>query len=105
MSSKKSHFIVFIHTQKPAQGARTEMPNFAEEGKWNVQEMVYFVDKIKSHHMDTATVIIDYDNWKVVKDRTDSVTGPQQMLDHVQKHYPQQYIQFIDIVKDVTPKK
>ena len=40
MSSKKSHFIVFIHTQKPAQGARTEMPNFAEEGKWNVQEMV-----------------------------------------------------------------
>jgi len=27
------------------------------------------------------------------------------MLDHVNKHYPQQYQQFMEIVKDVTPKK
>ena len=105
MSSKKSHYIVFIHTQQPAEGAHTEMKNFGEEGKWTMREMVYFVDRLKSHHNDSATVIIDYDNWKIVKDRTDSVTGPQQMLDHIQKHYPTQFADFMNLVRDVKPKK
>ena len=106
MSSKKGHFIVFQHSYMPAPGANTSMKNFGTEGKWRVQEYVYFVDRLKTRHWDSSTVIIDYDNWKVLKDSTggDPVTV-QGMLDHINKHYPQQYQQFMQVVKDVTPKK
>ena len=40
--------------------------NFGTEGKWRVQEYVYFVDRLKSGI--GPNVIIDYDNWKVLKD-------------------------------------
>ena len=106
MSKNKGHFIVFQHIYRPAPGANTSMKNFGTEGKWQVQEYVYFVDKLKSRHWDSSTVIIDYDNWKVLKNSTggDEVSV-QGMLDHVNKHYPQQYEQFMNVVKDVTPKK
>ena len=65
MSSKKGHYIVFQHSYMPAPGANTSMKNFGTEGKWRVQEYVYFVDRLKTRHWDSSTVIIDYDNWKV----------------------------------------
>ena len=42
--------------------------------------------------------VLDYDNNKVIKDRTGNLT-PQVMLDHVQKNYPAQYKQFMEFVK------
>ena len=45
----------------PAPGANTSMKNFGTEGKWRVQEYVYFVDRLKTRHWDSSTVIIDYD--------------------------------------------
>ena len=105
MSSKKSHYIVIIHAHQPAEGSHPEMKDFGEKGQWTMNETVYFVDKLKPRHMDSASVVIDYDNWKVLKDRTNSISNPQQMLDHVQKNYPQQFKQFMDIVIDVKPKK
>ena len=67
--------------------------------------MVYFIDRLRSRHWD-PTVIIDYDNWKVLKDSTggDEVTV-QGMLDPVNKHYPQQYQQFMEVVKDVKSNR
>lgn len=106
MSKNKGHFIVFQHVYQPAPGANTSMKNFGTEGQWRVQEMVYFVDRLRPRHWDSSTVIIDYDNWKVLKASTggDEVTV-QGMLDHVNKHYPQQYQQFMEVVKDVKPNK
>ena len=44
MSKNKGHFVVFQHVYRPAPGANTSMKNFGEEGQWQVQEYVYFVD-------------------------------------------------------------
>lgn len=106
MSKNKSHFIVFQHSYMPAEGANPSMKNFGTEGRWRVQEYVYFVDRLKSRHWDSSTVIIDYDNWKVLKGPSDGEpVTVQSMLDHVQKHYPQQFKQFMEIVKDVKPNR
>ena len=73
---------------------------------WTIELSPTAVITRPSRHWDSSTVIIDYDNWKVLKDGTggDPVTV-QGMLDHVQKHYPQQFQKFMDIVRDVIPKK
>ena len=45
------------------------MKTLALKVKWRVQEMVYFIDRLRSD-IGIPPVIIDYDNWKVLKDST-----------------------------------
>ena len=97
LTMKGKHFIIFVHVYRPGEGARPESKNFGSEGRWNMQEEVYFFSNVPNKFLLSATAILDYDNDKVIKDRTGNLT-PQLMLDHVQKNYPQQYKKFMEFV-------
>ena len=95
---KGIHFIIFVHVYRPGEGSRTSSKDFGTTGKWNMQEEVYFFSNVPTKFLKSATAILDYDNNKVIKDRTGNQT-PQVMLDHVEKNYPAQYKQFMEFVK------
>ena len=42
---KGKHFIIFVHVYRPGEGAATQTKNFGIDGKWNMQEEIYFLDK------------------------------------------------------------
>ena len=42
LTMKGKHFIIFVHVYRPGEGARPESKNFGSEGRWNMQEEVYF---------------------------------------------------------------
>jgi|TARA_Y100000310_G_C20680411_1_gene815591 hypothetical protein len=94
---KGKHFIVFVHVYRPGEGARTEAKGYGIDGKWNMQEEVYFLDKVSDKFLTRATAILDYDNNKVIKDRIGSLT-PEKMLSHVEQNYPDQYLKFIKVI-------
>ena len=94
---KGKHFIIFVHVYRPGEGARTEAKGYGIDGKWNMQEEIYFLDKISTKFLTRATAILDYDNDKVIKDRIGGLT-PDKMLAHVQEKYPDQFLQFMKVV-------
>jgi hypothetical protein len=94
---KGKHFIVFVHVYRPGEGASTQTKDFGLDGKWYMQEEIYFLDKVSTRYLTRATAILDYDNNKVIKDRIGSLT-PDKMLAHVQEKYPDQFLQFMKVV-------
>ena len=94
---KGKHFIIFVHVYRPGEGARTETKDFGIDGKWNMQEEVYFLDKVSDKFLTRATAILDYDNNKFIKTRSEGLT-PEKMLSHVQEKYPDQFLQFMKVV-------
>ena len=94
---KGKHFIIFVHVYRPGEGAATQTKNFGIDGKWNMQEEIYFLDKVSTKFLIKATAILDYDNNKVIKTRIDGLT-PEKMLAHVQEKYPDQFLQFMKVV-------
>ena len=94
---KGKHFIVFVHVYRPGEGAATQIKDFGVDGKWNMQEEIYFLDKVSDKFLTRATAILDYDNDKVIKDRIGGLT-PGKMLAHVQEKYPDQFLQFMKVV-------
>ena len=94
---KGKHFIIFVHVYRPGEGARTEAKGYGIDGKWNMQEEVYFLDKVSDKFLTRATAILDYDNNKIIKTRIEGLT-PEKMLSHVQEKYPDQFLQFMKVV-------
>ena len=94
---KGKHFIVFVHVYRPGEGARTEAKGYGMDGKWNMQEEVYFLDRVADKFLRRATAILDYDNNKVIKDRIGGLT-PEKMLGHVEQNYPDQYLKFLKVI-------
>ena len=94
---KGKHFIVFVHVYRPGEGAATQIKDFGVDGKWNMQEEIYFLDKVSSKFLTRATAILDYDNNKIIKTRIEGLT-PDKMLAHVQEKYPEQFLQFMKVI-------
>ena len=94
---KGKHFIVFVHVYRPGEGAATQIKDFGVDGKWNMQEEIYFLDKVSSKFLTRATEILDYDNNKIIKTRIEGLT-PDKMLAHVQEKYPEQFLQFMKVI-------
>jgi hypothetical protein len=97
LGMKGNHFIVFIHVYRPGEGAATQIKDFGLDGKWNMQEEIYFLDKVSTKFLTRATAILDYDNDKIIKDRIGGLT-PAKMLAHIQEKYPDQFLQFMKVV-------
>ena len=97
LGMKGKHFIIFVHVYRPGEGALTQIKDFGLDGKWNMQEEVYFLDKVTDKYLTRATAILDYDNGKVIKDRIGGLT-PEKMLSHVQENYPKEFGQFLKTV-------
>ncbi len=96
---KGKHFIIFVHVYRPGEGARTESKDFGLDGKWNMQEEIYFLDKVSDKFLTRATAILDYDNNKIIKTRIEGLT-PEKMLAHVQEKYPDQFLQFMKVISE-----
>lgn len=97
LGMKGKHFIIFVHVYRPGEGARTESKDFGLDGKWNMQEEIYFLDKVSDKFLTRATAILDYDNNKIIKTRIEGLT-PEKMLSHVQEKYPDQFLQFMKVI-------
>ena len=99
LGMKGKHFIIFVHVYRPGEGARTESKDFGLEGKWNMQEEIYFLDKVSNKFLTKATAILDYDNNKIIKTRIEGLT-PEKMLAHVQEKYPKEFLRFMKVVSE-----
>ena len=99
LGMKGKHFIIFVHVYRPGEGARTESKDFGLDGKWNMQEEIYFLDKVSAKFLTRATAILDYDNNKIIKTRIEGLT-PEKMLAHVQEKYPDQFLQFMKVISE-----
>tara|TARA_B110001454_G_scaffold85154_1_gene81833 strand:- start:126 stop:437 length:312 start_codon:yes stop_codon:yes gene_type:complete len=94
---KSKHFIIFVHVYRPGEGAATQIKDFGVDGNWNMQEEIYFLDKVTSKFLTRATAILDYDNNKIIKTRIEGLT-PEKMLAHVQEKYPDEFLRFMKVV-------
>jgi len=72
----KKIFIVVTHSQ------------VTENRKARTQEKCEFVDQLKTRHQVGATLIIDYLNEKIVKDRNEGTY--QDYIWYLHRHYPNQ---------------
>lgn len=75
------------------------MPN--NPGKHTVNEKCEFVTDIKNRHMTDATVIIDAENKKFVKNRVKAGYG--EMMAHIEKTHPE-YKEFKAYMKEQFPE-
>lgn len=84
----KRPFLLIFQTSKPAKGANTSQPGWAElnGGQWSTFESIKFDDRVKDKDMVRASVIIDIMEAKVVKNSFREVPA-----DQVMKHYLEKY--------------
>lgn len=82
----KRPFMVVTVKFQPAPGANTSVKNWAETAGWQSHEDLSFVDRVKPRHLDTATLIIDILEAKVVKNGF-----VESSKDEVMKYYVNKY--------------
>lgn len=88
----KKAFVVLSHTHVPV----TEGPH---KGKFQVHEVVEFVDAVRNKHTSNATVIMDVINRKLVKNRARDSGATYELIEaHIVKGYGPKYKQFLEIV-------
>ena len=75
---KDRPFLVITQHITPAEGENTSIKDWGKKGKKNLQEMVAIEDEIKRKHLESATVIIDILQRRIVKSRyhASSIQGP-----------------------------
>lgn len=63
-------FLVITHVQRPSKSIDTRKAGWSTpDTEWDVSENMIVVDRIKTHQMNQATVILDLLHGKVVKNR------------------------------------
>ena len=97
---KKGRFVIGTHIFRPAPGARTEQKGY-EQG---ILEDVEYVEKLKDKHMDTSTYVLNLDTLQFEKNRVDEFTV-QVCLAHLQKHFPNDYSQWMKKTSAEVQKK
>lgn len=75
----KGVFIVFTHTMQKNQ-----------MGHDQIQERCEFVDRLRNRHNVEATVILELEEGRIVKNRTDHDVF-EDYLDHARKSYPTEF--------------
>jgi hypothetical protein len=94
MGNKKGRFIIGVHFETPAAGARTEQKGWER----HLNEEVEYTEKLRKRHWDGATYILNIDEMKFEKNRVENFTV-EVCLQHLQKHFPQQYPQWFGKTK------
>ena len=64
-------FLVVKYLQTPNAESNTRVKGWGTDGKWDVNESMVIVDRIKSRHQQEATIILDILEGKVIKNRFD----------------------------------
>ena len=90
-------FVILSHTHVPV----TEGPH---KGKFQVHEVVEFVDAVRNKHTSHATAIMDVKSRKLIKNRARDSGATYDLLEaHVVKGYGEKYKQFLEIVGAEIP--
>jgi len=84
--SKEKVFIIASHKQAPSK---------SEKGKWDVTEVVEFVNKVKTKNYQCASIIADYLNREIIKGKSIGVDSYEKFEEYVRKKYPEQ-MKFLD---------
>ena len=93
----KGAYVVLTHTHVPV----TEGPH---KGKFQVHEMVEFVDAIRSKHETRATIIMDVKKRKFLKNRARDNGATYELIEaHLAKGYKDKYVEFLNIVGAEVP--
>jgi hypothetical protein len=88
----KKAFVVLTHTHVP-------VTEGMHKGKFQVHEVVEFVDAVRNKHTSNATIIMDVINRKLVKNRARDSGATYELIEaHVVKGYGDKYKQFLEIV-------
>lgn len=75
------------------------------KGKFQVHEMVEFVDRVRDKHASNATAIMDVLNRKLIKNRAKDSGATFELIEaHVVKGYGEKYRQFLTIVGAEIPE-
>lgn len=87
--SKEKVFIVVSHKNSPKAGSH---PGRGAKSKleWEVSETVEFVNQVKNRHTDTASIIGDYINRKIIIGSRFGITEYAQLDEYVRKKYKKQ---------------
>lgn len=93
----KGAYIILTHTHVPV----TEGPH---KGKFQVHEMVEFVDAVRNKHTSNATIIMDALSRKFLKNRAKESGATYELIEaHIVKGYGEKYKQFLEIVGAEIP--
>lgn len=84
----KGYFVALTHFYVP-------MPN--DSSKKQVEERCEFVTKITNRMINSATVILDAENKKFVKNRVGYATYDQ-FESHISKTHPEKWTKFCDLL-------
>lgn len=66
---KTRPYLIAVFTKTPTKGQNTSIKDWGKDGLWDVQETVFFEDRIKNKWLSEAHVILDLLNAKTVKNR------------------------------------
>jgi len=92
-------FVVISHTHVMVNEGQ-------HKGKFQVHEMVEFVNSLKNKHYSNSTAIMDVKSRKLLKNRVkDSGATFDNLEDHIIKGYSLKYRQFLDLVGAEVPEK
>ena len=91
-------YVILTHTHVPV----NEGPN---KGKFQVHEMVEFVDAVRNKHSAQATAIMDVQKRKLLKNRAKDSGATYELLEaHVVKGYKEKYREFLNLVGAEIPE-
>lgn len=93
----KNAYIVLLHTHVPV----TEGPH---KGKFQVHEVIEFVDALRDKHLTKSTAILDVLKRKVIKNRAKESGATYELLEqHIIKGYRDKYKEFLELVGAEVP--
>jgi flagellar basal body rod protein FlgB len=93
----KGLFIVLTHTYVPEPASTRNLSKQNNKQNYQVEEKCEFVTRINNRMISSATVIMDAENRKFVKNRVDYATYDQ-FESHVSKTHPERWTQFSSLL-------
>jgi hypothetical protein len=93
---RKRPFLVISLVYTPANGAKSEMKDFATKGQWDLSEHITVEDSIKDKHLRDATVIIDIFKRALVKNRLEEKSD-QEVINYYLTKYNKEVTEAIGI--------
>jgi len=106
---RKRPFLIVNIVHRPSKRASTSVKGWGDDpSNWDSFEQTSVVDSVKSHHMQTASVIIDVMNGTTVKNRFSESMTSQQAAEHYLVKYKEDVTQAMSIwmsklAKNKTP--
>lgn len=90
-----SVYLILTHTYHPAEGAMTQKKEWGKMNEWRIEEHIKFEKGINDRVFDEASVILEYTNKSIIKDRVKKhdFNG---YINHIAQSFPNEFKSFKD---------